>query len=872
MSFINPADGTDVPTSSIGTHKLEWMRLPTAVWDAAVVAQPGWQLQTIHGTKVVEYHAALEWCSQYAVMEDDWTDKSFWRHRPEPSAVARCLGTALSAAGAQNVKMSMTKGMWLDFLEAGAKSCDAANAAALKIPASDIFELPDTPAVPMAVAADANAAAREAYEDSAALCWNADNVFATVITWGMLRNPSSLAFPLGGWLAYATSGVGVSTEQGSSGPWGKLASRVLADFQPGGYKRCPRGMASDVAAAVLGLMRGAEVPRKLMVQLPPGAERRQAAVEELRLADYARRGSCEAALFARRAPEVIANWDAQALAVRGERSAAKVYGMVTRMLDAAGIAGGASEANLDSLNRRMQQRKPLLRQPDTAAMAAAERSDLICDKLRMEARPRDVAVGGGGGGGLNQPVGAGAAGTGRAAARAQLHEKAATTEGFLGIMHDARQLWQSGEPLAAMQVLFTGKSTARPNGERDRLAIKLALGVVEPSDIDPDMGYAWISEVVSHGAEYLAHMVLQQFVRNGDISDDEIRAVRLDALWDAMRSTPGAQWGAKINLYGMLLKPVHEAVHGSAMKDIPIEHAYNDPLLNLLLEPLVAAWHEAIGLNRRGASSLREYIRSSNQSVVLYGSSVHTSAAELCKAQAALIKSALNEGGTRYRLQTSSVDYATGWDGDFLGDPAQSPGMLRWKGVRDAFRQEVRTNRFKPGKQQAAAVLPGCGTFSSPAKTGADEAARKAAREAEAAKKGLADAKAEAAKAKEQAARQAAGYKLEGTTLTYGEYTYDTTQFPEGLCPLHTVGLIVDRRDNMCDVEGCTLKHEKANRSFILNKVRRAIPGTATAKRDAQRDAERDSSGGGKGGGGRGGGGKRSGGGGRGGGSKRPRK
>ena len=284
MSFINPADGTDVPTSSIGTHKLEWMRLPTAVWDAAVVAQPGWQLQTIHGTKVVEYHAALEWCSQYAVMEDDWTDKSFWRHRPEPSAVARCLGTALSAAGAQNVKMSMTKGMWLDFLEAGAKSCDAANAAALKIPASDIFELPDTPAVPMAVAADANAAAREAYEDSAALCWNADNVFATVITWGMLRNPSSLAFPLGGWLAYATSGVGVSTEQGSSGPWGKLASRVLADFQPGGYKRCPRGMASDVAAAVLGLMRGAEVPRKLMVQLPPGAERRQAAVEELHAA------------------------------------------------------------------------------------------------------------------------------------------------------------------------------------------------------------------------------------------------------------------------------------------------------------------------------------------------------------------------------------------------------------------------------------------------------------------------------------------------------------------------------------------------------------------------------------------------------------
>ena len=93
MSFVD-SNGSDVAVDQIDTHELKIMRVAPAVYDAAAVGQPGLHLMTVNGVKCIEYGTALEWTLNVG----DCTDignHAFWKTRPDPADVDRCLGLAV---------------------------------------------------------------------------------------------------------------------------------------------------------------------------------------------------------------------------------------------------------------------------------------------------------------------------------------------------------------------------------------------------------------------------------------------------------------------------------------------------------------------------------------------------------------------------------------------------------------------------------------------------------------------------------------------------------------------------------------------------------------------------------------------------------
>ena len=114
MSFVD-SNGSDVAVDQIDTHELKIMRVAPAVYDAAAVGQPGLHLMTVNGVKCIEYGTALEWTLNVG----DCTDigkYAFWKTRPDPADVDRCLGLAVGGLAAGRVKRALTKNEWLDYL------------------------------------------------------------------------------------------------------------------------------------------------------------------------------------------------------------------------------------------------------------------------------------------------------------------------------------------------------------------------------------------------------------------------------------------------------------------------------------------------------------------------------------------------------------------------------------------------------------------------------------------------------------------------------------------------------------------------------------------------------------------------------------
>ena len=98
MSFVNNA-GHDVATNNIDEHECKWMRLESpALWDLVAAGQQGDHLHVLGGVKVVDYYTALQWAMEVANMKE-WAGELFWKQRPEPAAVSRCLKTAVGRRG-----------------------------------------------------------------------------------------------------------------------------------------------------------------------------------------------------------------------------------------------------------------------------------------------------------------------------------------------------------------------------------------------------------------------------------------------------------------------------------------------------------------------------------------------------------------------------------------------------------------------------------------------------------------------------------------------------------------------------------------------------------------------------------------------------
>jgi hypothetical protein len=291
--------------------------------------------------------------------------------------------------------------------------------------------------------------------------------------------------------------------------------------------------------------------------------------------------------------------------------------MVGEMLAAMGLTDGATLFNVQALEAEMQEEYvDWLRQLGSVDNPPATRVRLVAAKMRAKSKPAAPTLLGGGTTGAG-----GGATTGTKGAKEKVL-RAAGKHRFLEIMADAKRLSDHGKHKEAMQMMFTGKSERHPAGAPDRLAIKCAWGIIEPADLDTDMRYAWISTCVANGGEYLAFMVTQHIVRDGDLEDEDVKQVRIDALWAAAREA-GKEWKEKIDLYSMLLQLIYEAVHGKISKAHAAGEIYADPLLNHQLPTnaggRVRGSHRRFGAQRSGEGSLRHCIESSNQTVALLG-------------------------------------------------------------------------------------------------------------------------------------------------------------------------------------------------------------------------------------------------------------
>ena len=220
---------------------------------------------------------------------------------------------------------------------------------------------------------------------------------------------------------------------------------------------------------------------------------------------------------------------------------------------------------------------------------------------------------------------------------------------------------------------------------------------------------------------------------------------------------------------------------------------------------------EAIATQRSGEGSLRHVVESSNQTVALYGGRDSAATAELCKAQAALIKGALTEGGQEYDVRRSSLDYGSPWRVSFLREATSSPSRLQWAGVRKAHREAARKQRLCIGgaTRHTGAALPGCPEFGGAAakkRPSGLEDAERAAR-AKLAKEQAAEKEAEASRrqAELREKRHATGIQTDGDILSYGSWKLDATKVGDA-CPLYALGLEDNFQDKACS-GSCQKKH-----------------------------------------------------------------
>jgi hypothetical protein len=809
---------------------MKWMRLSEATWKLAAVGQPGGHMTRLGNAYAIDYYTAVEWSAVVGKRTQGWEAKAFWKWRHEPAAVDRLLSTALGALASGRVKFELTKGEWLGVLDEGRTLVDAANAPSLEVQGNELFEMPNPPDAPMPIAVDASASVRATYEAAMLLCWTRDSAYIRWITWGDLCDPDTGTFALGGWLAWVTASDGDRSNQGRSGPVGKFALLMLSMLKPNGYTEVPKGMADNVAAAVVSLLVRADIPntlRLLRVKAPLGSARLQSAMDELRCADPEGRERWEAALFATRAAAVVAGWPAVARVARGLTASPAVASVVDKLLSAAAVTGGASTTNVDDLDDTLKVRVPLLKQPEVAILPAARRCALVCDKMRAERAPAMHASLGMSVSTVHTSVTGQQVGQSAAKVRRDLLYRGAGMEVFLRIMRDAHKLFLAGNIMQAMQVMFTGRSSNAPDGKPCRLAVKLAWGAVEPGDVDPDMKYEWVSRCVARGGEYLAWAVVQQLVADGDLDLEDTQGVSMDALWDTLRQS-GKLWGAKLNLYDMLLKPVYEAVHGGKVRATKEEELYRDPFLNAQLPALVGALMEAVGSQRAGDGSLRHAIAASNQTLALYTSGDSAAITELCKEQAAYINGVLVEGSCDYELQRSDPEVGDPqrpdsalWKERFTRPVAESQARRRWNGVRQAHREELRRQRFRLGGAaagQIATELPGCSAFCTPPKqqrpakladnpnASATEARAEAERKLQGQKNEL-EQQQRALENRKARHVTAAVLSEDGKSATWGPQSYALESFPADVCPLYALGKL-DGFEELCpEGTACTKKH-----------------------------------------------------------------
>ena len=537
------------------------MRCEDSLWKAASVAQPGNHLARINGVRVIDYSTALSWALVVGDLGGAMQPLGFWKTRPVPAEVDRCLSTIVGALPAGTFKSELTQHVWLQELERGRAMLDASLGPAIVLDTS--FELEDTPPVPPALGGGATDAEKAARKEQMQRCWGTDTKWARLVVWGELKDLTSERCPVGGRLAYACAGVGQADAQGRAGPWGKIALRIMQDHRPCGSDTVGYGMDEDVAEAVVQLLhRGLSgAPLEFGIYTPAGARRRQAFLDELKCGDPEHRMRWQAALYDARSTRIVPTWEPILLVVKGELAPARVSEMTCELIRAMGLEGGATLPNVKALADALQQHVPLLRQPDVASTPPEKRARTVAALLQTKKRMDERTAGAVTTAGTDSSGGGVAAGQAVAKGRKDLIFRAAGGGRFLEIMADARSLYADGRISEAHQVLFTGKSSAHPEGQHDLLAIKCAWGMVDAADLDGEMRYAWLADVVAHGGEYLAHMVTKHVIRDGDVDAEDVRALRLDALWEALRS-PGSKWGHKINMYDMILRPIYEAIHG----------------------------------------------------------------------------------------------------------------------------------------------------------------------------------------------------------------------------------------------------------------------------------------------------------------------
>ena len=816
MSFVD-SNGSDVAVDQIDTHELKIMRVAPAVYDAAAVGQPGLHLMTVNGVKCIEYGTALEWTLNVG----DCTDigkYAFWKTRPDPADVDRCLGLAVGGLAAGRVKRALTKNEWLELLVEGADALGLSQRAGLKV--SAVFQLQEVPSAPAALSVNATERERAEWNERQMLRWGVDSRWVRQWTWADLSAAGSARCPIGGWLAYACEGVGRGEHQGRSGPLGKIVMRIMSDMQPLGSPKVAMGMDDDVAADALRMLRRgfAAAPREYAVALPAGPHRRQALMDEMRCADPTTRQRWQAELFDARAAQVAPQWKGISAAVARETASARISALVGEMLEAMGLEGGPTLSNVKALDDELLDRyADSLRQPGMSVVPVDKRVRLVAEKMRAKAKPQAPMVIQHSGSGSGAGTGGGGGGSGGSSAKGAREQilRAAGKQRFLEIMADAKVLHDRGDHKGALQVMFTGKSDKHPQSRPDKLAVKCGWGVVEPVDLDPDLRYSWLAQCITHGAEYLGHMVVQQLVRDGDLEDEDVRQVQLEALWAAARSG-GAKW-EHVDFYSMLLLPVYEAVHGKVSQARATGERYTDLLLNLQLPKLVGAFAEAIGMRRTGDGSLRHAIESSNQTVALFGGRDEAATKELLRSQAEFVRSATREIGAAYDVERTSINYDEAWAPPALRSAIDSPARLQWGGIRRSHREEARRTRFQHAgaKQPAAPRLPGCIEFAcvkaaKPAKPTPLEKERP-----EPADKGGAAAQTEALQKfrDEQSARHKLGPRaatVNGDEILYAKRKYDKSRFPPGICHLYAIGMADGRNAGLCPHEkDCTLEHRE---------------------------------------------------------------
>ena len=177
------------------------------------------------------------------------------------------------------------------------------------------------------------------------------------------------------------------------------------------------------------------------------------------------------------------------------------------------------------------------------------------------------------------------------------------------------------DPKDVLHIGLQGDTTARPDRRSSVLTRMMCMRVLHAATVDQRLSavsnYSW-----AHGGAYLGEAVGDALVKNGLATAQDVKFLKLDALFAAFC---GFKWKHELDLYNLLLVEIVKQVQcGGTLGDVPVEgvpfkRVYADALLNARLPILAAAAFKAMGLPYEGDTSFRGLLESSNAFVLMNG-------------------------------------------------------------------------------------------------------------------------------------------------------------------------------------------------------------------------------------------------------------